>query len=209
MGGRGRRRLQKRPSRASSGTDAGQTLGGQQYVPTGGWVWVPEGGGQPSPQQGGRPPTPPPGIQSGYPLGNQAAPAQPGSSLAEALRNLELPKLPGPGSQDASLQFGDWMTIVYPIMSDVAGSAKEWWTQTVSTVEHHYVQWLSAAPLEKLRMKPEAPRLVEQFARLEQTGISMLFGCMPETLRQEAIASRRLSAVGSCSDCSQHTNRAS
>ena len=55
---------------ASSGTDGRQTLGGQQYVPTGGWVWVPEGGGQPSPQQGGRPPTPPPGIQSGYPLGN-------------------------------------------------------------------------------------------------------------------------------------------
>jgi hypothetical protein len=47
------------------------------------------------------------------------------------------------------------MTVVYPIMCDVAGSAKEWWTQTVSTVEHHYVQWLSAAPLEKLRMKPE------------------------------------------------------
>ena len=116
--------------------------------------------------------------------------------MTEALRNLELPKLPAPGSQDASLQFGDWMTAVYPIMCDVAGSAKEWWTQTVSTVEHHYVQWLSAAPLEKLRMKPEAPRLVEQFARLEQTGISMLFGCMPETLRQEAIASRRLSAVG-------------
>ena len=57
----------------------------EQYVPTGGWVWVPEGGGQPSPQQGGRPPTPPSGIQSGYPLGNQATPAQPGSSLTETL----------------------------------------------------------------------------------------------------------------------------
>ena len=99
------------------------------------------------------------------------------------------------GSKCASLQFGDWMTVVYPIVCDVAGNAKEWWTQTVSTVEHHYVQWLSAAPLEILRMKPEAPRLVEQFARLEQRGISMLLGCMPETLRQEAIASRQLSAV--------------
>ena len=45
-------------------------------------------------------------------------------------------------------------------------------------------------------MKPENPRLVEQFSRLEQRGISMLLGCMPETLSQEAIASRRLSAVG-------------
>ena len=134
------RRLQKRPSRIRQPQVA--WMGDRPWVPTGGWVWVPEGGGQPSPQQGGRPPTPPPGIQSGYPLGNQAARAQPGSSLTE------LPKLPAPGSQDASLQFGDWMTIVYPIMRDEAGSAKEWWTQTVSTVEYHYVQWLSAAPLE-------------------------------------------------------------
>ena len=70
----------------------------------------------------------------------RAAPAQTGASLTEALWGLELPKLPAPGSADASLLFGDWMTVVYPIMCDVAGSAGEWWTQTVSTVEHHYVQ---------------------------------------------------------------------
>ena len=153
---------------------------------------MPEGRGQSSPQPTGRPPTPPPGIPSGV----QAASLQSGTSLTEALRNLELPKLPTPGSPDASLLFGDWMTVVYPIMCDVAGSAREWWTQTVGTVEHHYVQWLSAAPLEKLRMKPENQRLAEQFSRLEQRGISMLLGCMTETLRQDVIASRRLSAVG-------------
>ena len=177
---------------ASSGMDGGPTSGGQQGVPGGSWVWMPEGRGQSSPQPTGRPPTPPPGIPSGV----QAASLQSGTSLTEALRNLELPKLPTPGSPDASLLFGDWMTVVYPIMCDVAGSAREWWTQTVGTVEHHYVQWLSAAPLEKLRMKPENQRLVEQFSRLEQRGISMLLGCMTETLRQDVIASRRLSAVG-------------
>eukprot|EP00435_Cladocopium_sp_Y103_P049706 s1782_g15.t1 len=143
---------------ASSGRDGGQTLGGQQNVPTGGWVWIPEGGGQTW------------------------------GSVWLSYQNLELPKLPSPGSEGAPLQFGDWVTVVYPIMCDVAGSAKEWWSQTVSTVEHHYVQWLSAALLEKLRMKPEARRLAEQFARLEQRGISMLLGCMPEALRQETIA---------------------
>ena len=177
---------------ASSGMDGGPTSGGQQGVPGGSWVWMPEGRGQSSPQPTGRPPTPPPGIPSGV----QAASLQSGTSLTEALRNLELPKLPTPGSPDASLLFGDWMTVVYPIMCDVAGSAREWWTQTVGTVEHHYVQWLSAAPLEKLRMKPENQRLAEQFSRLEQRGISMLLGCMAETLRQDVIASRRLSAVG-------------
>ena len=129
---------------ASSGMDGGQALGSNWRLGVGSGRWR-----STKPSTGWKATyTPPAGIQSGYPLGNQAARAQPGSSLTE------LPKLPAPGSQDAS-QFGDWMTVVYPIMCDVAGSAKEWWTQTVSTVEHHYVQWLSAAPLEKLRMKPE------------------------------------------------------
>ena len=54
---------------------------------------------------------------------------------------------------------------------------------------------LTASPLEKLRLKPEAPGLAEHFARVEQRGISMLLECMGEPLRQEVIASRRTTAV--------------
>ena len=141
-------------------------------------------------------PSPPPGIDPGFQGRNQAGLAQPGPSLTEALRALELPKLPTPGSEGASIQFGDWMTVVHPLMSDLSGSAGGWWSLTVKTVEHHYQQWLVATPLEKLRMKPGSPVIGEGYARLEQRSVSMLLAALPEGLRQDVIASRRLSTVG-------------
>ena len=141
-------------------------------------------------------PSPPPGIDPGFQGRNQAGLVQPGPSLTEAVRALELPKLPTPGGEGASIQFGDWMTVVHPLMSDLSGSAGEWWSLTVKTVEHHYQQWLVATPLEKLRMKPGSPVTGDGYARLEQRSVSMLLAALPEGLRQDVIASRRLSTVG-------------
>ncbi|CAL1162674.1 unnamed protein product [Cladocopium goreaui] len=169
---------------ASSGAGQGQAVVGQAL-----------GTSQPLGGVGGMP-SPPPGIDPGFQGRNQAGLAQPGPSLTEALRALELPKLPTPGSEGASIQFGDWMTVVHPLMSDLSGSAGEWWSLTVKTVEHHYQQWLVATPLEKLRMKPGSPVIGEGYARLEQRSVSMLLAALPEGLRQDVIASRRLSTVG-------------
>ncbi|CAL1167089.1 unnamed protein product [Cladocopium goreaui] len=169
---------------ASSGAGQGQAVVGQAL-----------GTSQPLGGVGGMP-SPPPGIDPGFQGRNQAGLAQPGPSLTEALRALELPKLPTPGSEGASIQFGDWMTVVHPLMSALSGSAGEWWSLTVKTVEHHYQQWLVATPLEKLRMKPGSPVIGEGYARLEQRSVSMLLAALPEGLRQDVIASRRLSTVG-------------
>ena len=92
---------------ASSGAGQGQAVVGQAI-----------GASQPL---GG----PPPGIDPGFQGRNQAGLVQPGPSLTEALRALELPKLPTPGGEGASIQFGDWMTVVHPLMSDLSGSAGE------------------------------------------------------------------------------------
>jgi hypothetical protein len=109
---------------ASSGAGVGAGIGQTMGVPQ------PMGGGRNSPPRGmGGMPSPPPGI---------AVPAQAGSALTEALRTLELPKLPAPGGEGASLQFGDWLTVVYPLMSDVSGSASEWWGPMAQAVENHY-----------------------------------------------------------------------
>ena len=169
---------------ASSGAGQGQAVLGQAL-----------GTSQPLGGAGGMP-SPPPGIDPGFQGRSQAGLAQPGPSLTEALRALELPKLPTPGSEGASIQFGDWMTVVHPLMSDLSGSAGEWWSLTVKTVEHHYQQWLVATPLEKLRMKPGSPVIGEGYARLEQRSVSMLLAALPEGLRQDVVASRRLSTVG-------------
>ena len=43
------------------------------------------------------------------------------------LRGSELPLLPQPGTEQSALQFGDWITVVTPMIGDVAGSARGWW----------------------------------------------------------------------------------
>ena len=42
------------------------------------------------------------------------------AALPEAMRNLELPPLPAPSTENAALLFGDWLTVITPLTS--AGS---------------------------------------------------------------------------------------
>ena len=45
----------------------------------------------------------------------------------EPLRSSDLPLRPQPGTEQSALQFGDWITVVTPMLGDVAGSARGWW----------------------------------------------------------------------------------
>ena len=81
-------------------------------------------------------------------------------------------------------------------MSDVSGTASDWWSSMIQAVESHYAQWLVASPLEKLRMRPTPPVHVEANQRLEQRAVTMLLGALPEALRQDVIASRRMTTTG-------------
>ena len=64
----------------------------------------------------------PPLLPGGMPPGLTGGPgsAVTGESLSDSLRNLELPKLP---SDASALAFGDWLTIIEPLMSDMTGNA--------------------------------------------------------------------------------------
>ena len=41
------------------------------------------------------------------------------AALPEAMRNLELPQLPSPSTENAALLFGDWLTVITPLMGAV------------------------------------------------------------------------------------------
>ena len=118
------------------------------------------------------PPPPPPPPPRGLDDNKPSAP----SHLSEALRNLELPSLPPPGGDLAALTFGDWVTVIGPLMADIAGSAQEWWKDVLQRAESTYTEWLVATPLEKLRLKPS---LGEKHVQ-EQRGLSMLLAALPE-----------------------------
>ena len=90
---------------------------------------------------------------------------------------MELPSLPPPGGEGSSLQFGDWVTVITPLMSDIAGSARLWWEQVLQKAELTCAEWLMATPLEKLRLKPTLGDVEARNHRVELRGVSMLLPC--------------------------------
>ena len=123
-------------------------------------------------------------------VGGAATPA----AMAEALRNLELPPLPSPNSEGASILFGDWLTMSFLLMADISNSAKAWWEESLTIAQDHYARWLTMSPLERLRAKPVV--VVEPaLQRIEQRGIAMLSGALPDQLRRDLVSGRQLSVV--------------
>ena len=107
------------------------------------------------------------------------------ANMSEALRNLELPALPVAGGEMASLHFGDWVTVVTPLMSDIAGSARMWWAKVLEQAERAYAKWLTA----------DQDLGAEHNFRVEQRGISMLLAAVPDGIRRDIISSRRMSSI--------------
>lgn len=108
--------------------------------------------------------SPPPGI----PL----EPRGGGELGGESLRQLTLPALPKPGAEGASVAFGDWLTVVEPTMKDLATG---WWTTTLKAATESYDQWLVAAPLQRLRLKPTLSSAeMLKYQRVDARGVSML-----------------------------------
>ena len=64
------------------------------------------------------------------------------AALPEAMRNLELPQLPSPSTENAALLFGDWLTVISPLMGDLSTSSREFWDWVQREVEVKYNEWL-------------------------------------------------------------------
>ena len=123
----------------------------------------------------------PPGIQNGWAMEGQRPQ---GEALTESLRSLELPKL--------GVSFGDWMAIVGPLMADISSTSSVWWLSVLRSAEDAYQGWLTATPLQRLRLclVPEAQSAL--WPRTSQRAITMLLTAIPEEVRSELISSRKL-----------------
>ena len=164
--------------------------GGSQ---AGRWVWQPEDVGIQVEAPPLPPPPPPPPPPENPSMGHGSAKA--GPSISESLRQLELPSLAPPGGEGSALAFGDWLTVVTPLMLDVSGSAKEWWMGALTSAEETYSMWLRSTPINRLRLKPQVT-LAKEHERIEQRGVSMLLAAICEPLRRDLIADRALSTTG-------------
>ena len=131
----------------------------------------------------------PPGL--GGPDQQQGA-----ASPMEQLRGSDLPLLPQPGSKQSALQFGDWITVVTPMIGDLAGSARGWWSEILREASNLYDRWLTSTPLERIRLRPLEIQRSEAHLRLEQRVVPMLLKCIPELIKQDLIASRTMTVTG-------------
>ena len=131
----------------------------------------------------------PPGL--GGPDQQQGA-----ASPMEQLRGSDLPLLPQPGSKQSALQFGDWITVVAPMIGDLAGSARGWWSEILREAPNLYDRWLTSTPLERIRLRPLEIQRSEAHLRLEQRVVPMLLKCIPELIKQDLIASRTMTVTG-------------
>lgn len=61
-------------------------------------------------------------------------------------------KLPEPMVRNASLEAGDWLTHVRPLIADVSTKAIQWWDNVVEGAFKQYRLWLAASPLDRLKI---------------------------------------------------------
>ena len=106
---------------------------------------------------------------------------------------IKLPQLPDPAMKLASLEAGDWLTQVRPLIGDVSARAGSWWDGVLQSVTSVYTCWLEASPLERLKIvAPRVDQCGRHSERLSQRVTTMLLEALPQGIRSELIATRKL-----------------
>ena len=107
---------------------------------------------------------------------------------------LELPALPPCNATQGPLQLGDWLLMVEPVAADMSTTSQEWWTLMTKEVETWYHCHMSLSPLDKITHDAVAPSSLcqERWLRLERRMSTMLLQAVPETVREELVAGRKV-----------------
>ena len=113
-------------------------------------------------------------------------------SLGNNARSVELPAL---GLDATALTFGDWLTTLEPIVSEISQGANQWWQMTLKSVEQAYEAWLVADPLQRLRLGPVSPDEANKWPRTERRMLSLLLQAVPDTVRSEVITARKMNVA--------------
>ena len=117
----------------------------------------------------------------------------------EGLRSIpiSIPKLPDPGSAMATLEAGDWLAQLRPLVGDVATKAAAWWDGVMEKTTVVYNRWLAMGPLDRLHVEaPTREETSRNQVRLDQRVTMMLMGAIPDGLRNELISNRQLHCAG-------------
>ena len=91
---------------------------------------------------------------------------------------------------------GDWLAIVKPTLSSLTDSGHVWWDYTFDRASRAYTKWLSVSPLERLGIQAELEMYgthMPQHILLEQRASILLLQAIPEVVKHDIVATRRMS----------------
>ena len=110
----------------------------------------------------------------------------------------ELPRLGEFSPENGPIDLGDWFTIIHPLMSDLSDSSMEWWDLLLKEAREWYEEYMKEIPLNRVNMVPKTPEVlgVRKWSRLERRAASLIIQAVPETVRDEMIATNTVSAYG-------------
>ena len=77
---------------------------------------------------------------------------------------ITLPLLPSPEGRDSSLEAGDWLIQLAPLVGDLSKNAASWWRRVMQATTDKYSEWLYADPL--ARLKNYRPRKLQDLCGL-------------------------------------------
>ena len=110
----------------------------------------------------------------------------------------DLPVL-GPVSEtNPALRASDWLYKIKPLMADLSSGSAYWWDSVVSEAQNAYDRYASSSStlrgsiVGELKGELGDPR----YTRLEARALAMLSKAVPDSVYQQALASRSLTTVG-------------
>ena len=107
---------------------------------------------------------------------------------------MELPALQQCNPAQGPLQLGDWLLMIEPVAADMSTTSREWWGEMTKAVETWYQQHMSMNPLDRIShgVKPPPQLVQDRWQRLERRMSTMLLQAVPEGVRDELVAGRKV-----------------
>ena len=107
---------------------------------------------------------------------------------------LELPPLQPCNASQGPLQLGDWLLMVEPVAADMSATSEEWWREMTKSVEVWYQAHMALNPLDRIVHNATPPPGLQQerWQRLERRMSTMLLHAVPESVRDELVAGRKM-----------------
>ena len=104
----------------------------------------------------------------------------------------------GSSEAGAAIRASDWLYRSALLLRDLSARSWEWYQRVQEASMQYYHEYQASDPLRTGQIMPDLPEDLRSpvYARLESRAVQMLLQAVPESISNQAMATRTLSSVG-------------